>query len=54
MLTFLLNRLAERSTWLGLTAFASAAGVQIQPELAGAITSTGLGVAGIISMITKG
>ena len=54
MLSFLLARLAERTTWLGLTAFISASGVAIAPELASAVTAAGVGLAGLIGVITKG
>ena len=50
---FLIARLKERSTWLGLTAFATALGVGITPEQAEAIAGAGLAIAGLVGVFTK-
>lgn len=52
-LQFVLARLKERSTWLGLVAFATALGVGITPEQGEAIAGAGLALAGLIGVFTK-
>lgn len=52
-LSWLLDRLKEPTTYLGITAMLSAAGVALDPELARNIQSAGLGVAGIILFVLK-
>lgn len=51
---FLADRLKERSTWIGLTALASAFGVAVSPEAAEAIIAAGTAVGGLIGIVTKG
>lgn len=53
MLQFFIDRLKERSTWIGITAVATAAGVSFEPELQEAIIVAGLAFAGLIAAITK-
>lgn len=53
-LHWILERLKERSTWVGLTTVLTAAGVSLQPELAEAIITAGASVAGAIFIATKG
>ncbi len=50
---YLLERLSERSTWLGLTGLLTALGVTLSPELATATVSAGLAIAGFITAMTK-
>jgi len=50
---YLLERLKEPSTWVGLTTIATALGLKISPEQAQSIISTGLLCAGLIGAITK-
>lgn len=45
---YVLSRAKEPSTWRGLTLILTALGVNIAPELAQAITSAGIGIAGIV------
>ena len=52
-LNWIIDRLKERSTWLGLTALLTSFGVSLKPELAEAIITTGLGFAGLIGVLTK-
>lgn len=52
-MTWIRDRLLERSTWLGLVALLTALGVSITPELAEAIATAGLAVGGIIAAVTK-
>ena len=49
---YLLNRLKERSTWLGLVAIAAAFGLTISPELLDYIIAAGMAVAGIVGVGT--
>lgn len=53
MLKFILDRLKERSTWLGLTAIATAAGIALDPEQLEAIAVAGVAIAGLIASFTK-
>jgi len=54
MLNYLVSRLSEPSTWRGLSLLATALGVQIAPELQGAIVAAGIAVAGLVGVATKG
>jgi len=53
-LDWLLARLGEASTWQGVTIVASAAGANLEPELATQIASVGASVFGLINIIKKG
>lgn len=52
MKEFILARAKESSTWRGVILLLTAIGVPVAPELANAIVSTGLAVAGLIGMVT--
>lgn len=52
MLQFILERGKEASTWRGLVAIVTAAGVTLSPELGEAIVALGLAVIGIIGVVT--
>ena len=52
-MNFILERLKERSTWLGLVTLATSIGVNLNPDLVMYITSIGTGVAGLILFLTK-
>jgi len=52
-LTWITDRLKERSTWIGLSGIVTAAGVAISPELLEAIISMGIAAASLIAIITK-
>jgi hypothetical protein len=52
-LDWMLARLAEPSTWRGLTAVLAAAGVAIRPDLWQEITTAGIAIAGAIEIIRK-
>ena len=54
MKTYILERAKEPSTWRGVLLFLTAIGVPIAPELANNIVTVGLGLAGIVGMVTKG
>lgn len=53
ILTFLLDRLKERSTWVGFTSVATAVGITFSPEQMGAIVTAGVAVSGLIVAFTK-
>ncbi|MEL7146531.1 MAG: hypothetical protein AAFO69_09205 [Bacteroidota bacterium] len=53
MLKFIVDRLKERSTWMGLTGFVGAVGVTLSPEQAEAIVLAGVAVAGLVAAFTK-
>jgi hypothetical protein len=45
---YILARLKERTTWLGIIGIATAFGCHLSPEQAQAIVTLGLGVAGLL------
>lgn len=51
---YLLDRLSERSTWVGIVAILSACGISIEPDQAVAIAAAGAAVAGAVNVFTKG
>ena len=53
MFTYILNRLKERSTWLGLIAFATSCGASIATELTESIITVGVALAGLVGVVTK-
>ena len=53
MFDWIVKRLSERSTWLGLISFLSAAGVALQPEMSEAIVTAGVALAGMVAAFTK-
>jgi hypothetical protein len=52
MKKYLLDRMREPSTWRGAILFLTAIGVPIAPQLSEAIVSAGLGVAGLVGVLT--
>lgn len=54
MKQYIIDRAKEPSTWRGILLFLTAIGVPVAPELANNIVTVGLGLAGIIGMVTKG
>jgi hypothetical protein len=51
---YLLERAKEPSTWRGGVFLLASAGVGLAPELANAIITTGVAVAGLLGVVTKG
>ena len=45
---YVIQRLAEPSTWRGIVALVTAAGISLSPEQAAAITAAGLAVIGVV------
>jgi len=54
LLTTLLEKLSENSTWRGLILIVTAVGVKIEPELQESIIVAGLGLVGLINVVRKG
>jgi len=52
MKDYILDRAKEPSTWRGFILLLTAAGVPIAPEMANAIVSVGLALAGLIGVVT--
>ena len=53
MFKYILNRLTERSTWLGIIALATAGGSVIEAAIAEQIIAAGMAVAGLVGVVTK-
>ena len=53
MIDWLMERLKERSTWLGIVSFLTAAGVALDPEQAAALVTGEVAVAGAIAAFTR-
>ena len=53
LLAYLIARLQERSTWLGLVAVLTSAGVAVTPDQSTAFVTLGVAVAGLIAAVTK-
>ena len=51
--SWLLDRLKEPTTYLGITAMLSAAGYALDPELIKQISAAGVGVSGLILFVLK-
>ena len=52
-ITWLSDRLKEPSTWNSIITMLTTAGINIDPELAQGIVSTGIGAASIVMFVTK-
>jgi hypothetical protein len=52
MKQYILDRARESSTWRGAILFLTAIGVPIAPQVAEAIVTAGLGLAGLIGILT--
>jgi hypothetical protein len=50
----ILDKLSENSTWRGLILLATAAGVNLEPDLQNQIVAAGLGLVGLINVLRKG
>ncbi len=53
IIDYTLNRLAEASTWRGITFLITALGIGLNPEQVAAITTLGLAVVGTINVFKK-
>lgn len=54
MFDFILARSKEPSSWRGVSLVLTALGIYVEPSLYAQITTVGMGVAGLIGMVTKG
>jgi hypothetical protein len=54
IIQYALDRLMERSTWLGLIAVLSASGIALSPDQAEALATVGTGLAGVVLAATRG
>lgn len=52
-LDYIMNRLAEASTWRGIVFVVSAAGIALDPAKANAIAAAGMAVVGAINIFRK-
>ena len=48
---YVVNRAKEASTWRGIVMLLTAVGLKITPEMADAIISVGIAVAGLLGML---
>jgi hypothetical protein len=53
MKDYILDRVREPSTWRGAILFLTAIGVPIAPQMAEAIVTAGLGIAGLVGILTS-
>ena len=53
MFTYIIKRLTERSTWLGLIALATACGVQIEGAVVEQVVAAGVALAGLVGILTR-
>ena len=51
-MTFVFERLKERSTWLGIISIASACGIHLSPDMVSSVATVGAALAGIVLAIT--
>lgn len=50
---YILNRLAEPSTWTGLASIAIALGLGVPPGTIEAVTQLGIGIAGLAGVVLR-
>ena len=53
IVNFILERLKEKTTWLGITGLLATVGVTLSPEQGTAIVTAGVGIAAAILTFTK-
>jgi hypothetical protein len=53
MFDWIMDRMKERSTWLGIIGFITAAGVALTPEQTAAIAAGGMALASLIATFTR-
>ncbi len=53
MKDWIIARLREKSTWLGLVSLLGAAGLAISPELSASIVTAGLAIGGLVATVKK-
>lgn len=53
LLTYVIDRAKERSTWLGLISLATALGLMLEQEQQDAIIAAGMALAGLVGAFTR-
>ena len=53
MIDWIVARLKEPTTWIGIISFATAAGVQIAPELQQSIITAGVAIGGTLAIVLR-
>ena len=53
MFEYILARLKERSTWLGIVSLITVAGVALSPEQSEGIVNAGVAIAGLVAVFTN-
>ena len=53
-MNYILERAKEPSTWRGVILLLTSLGVGIAPEVANAIVGAGVGIAGLVGVVSKG
>jgi hypothetical protein len=53
MISYLIERLSENSTWRGIVMLLTAVGVQVDPAQSNAIIAAGLALIGLINVFRK-
>jgi hypothetical protein len=53
ILTFIVSRLRERSTWLGLISLATALGILLTPEQQETVIAAGMALGGLVGAFTR-
>jgi hypothetical protein len=54
IVSWIVDRLSERSTWLGLISLATAVGISVSPGQIEAVISAGMAAAGLVAAFTRG
>jgi hypothetical protein len=54
ILSLVVERLSENSTWRGIILLGTALGLRLEPELQNQIIAAGLSLVGLINVIRKG
>jgi hypothetical protein len=54
MMDWIIDRLKERSTWLGLISLVTAIGISLNPGQIEAVISAGMAAGGLIATMTRG
>lgn len=50
---FVISRMKERSTWIGLVGLLSSLGVAMKPDMVEAIASVGVALSAVVMILTK-
>lgn len=50
---FVVDRMKERSTWIGLVGLLSSVGIAMEPQMVEAIASVGVALSAVVMILTK-